>query len=139
MASKLTETEKQQILASDTEGLTVKEIAAKVGRSVSSVVRVLSERKEREDLFADWDSTTSRIRNRFIKPRLIDANSLSADLQEAVKSQPTVYDVDAVIAELKKKSDDYRHSWEDLGNEDDFGRMCAMDEAIAIVKKSYGQ
>lgn len=79
--------------------------------------------------------------------RLIDAERLmyslrgnvlidvTTELEETIAQQPTAFDKEKVIKELKTKAEDSRKYWSEFDDEDAFGEMNAYKNAIEIVEK----
>ena len=81
--------------------------------------------------------------------RLIDAERLmyslrgnvlidvTTELEETIAQQPTAFDKEKVIKELKTKAEDSRKYWSEFDDEDAFGEMNAYKNAIEIVEKGW--
>ena len=79
--------------------------------------------------------------------RLIDADELmmrlrcnvlidvTPELEKEIEQQPTAFDKEKVIKELKTKAEDSRKYWSEFDDEDAFGEMNAYKNAIEIVEK----
>lgn len=52
-----------------------------------------------------------------------------------IKNEPTAFDKEKVIEELKHCAEDSRKYWSEFGDEDAFGEMNAYMRAIEIVEK----
>lgn len=57
------------------------------------------------------------------------------DVQRITSDQPTAFDKEKVIKELKTKAEDSRKYWSEFDDEDAFGEMNAYKNAIEIVEK----
>ena len=57
------------------------------------------------------------------------------DAQRITSDQPTAFDKEKVIEELKAKAEDSRKYWSEFDDEDAFGEMNAYKNAIEIVEK----
>ena len=56
-------------------------------------------------------------------------------VRRMIKEQPTAFDKEKVIEELKTKAEDSRKYWSEFNDEDAFGEMNAYIKAIEIVEK----
>ena len=57
------------------------------------------------------------------------------DVKTIIKEQTTAYDVDKVVKELRKRKQEYLDGFEIHNNDELYGVVCGLDDAIEIVKQ----
>lgn len=63
------------------------------------------------------------------------ADQYRKSILQIIEDQPTAFDKEKVIEELKNKAEDSRKYWSEFDDEDAFGEMNAYKNAIEIVAK----